>query len=375
MPPLVQVLHSLECGGAERLALRLAQGLAPSEVTTFICLDSRGPLATEAEANGFEVHVLDRQPGVDWACRKKLRHLLRRIRPTVILAHQYTPFFYSSLARGFARQPPIIFVEHGRHFPDPRKRRRVLVNRLLFRGSDVVIAVAESVKRAVVSKEGIPDCRCYVIPNGIDPGPYLAAEGRRAEVRRQLGLTDDEVAIIQVARLDPLKDHVTAIAAVEQIERPRVRLLMVGGGPEEAHLRQRVNQSPKCDRFCFLGYRQDIPDLLAAADVFLLSSISEGLPVTVLEAMAAALPVVATSVGDLSEAVEDGVTGYLVSPRDPARLATVLQQLCASSERRRQLGLAGRTRLLARFTEEKMHAAYRRVIDDVVRAKHRDCEH
>ncbi len=372
MVTLVQVLHSLECGGAERLALRLAQGLAPEELTTFICLDRRGPLAAEAEARGFDVHVLGRHPGLDWACRKKLRDLLRRIQPTVLLAHQYTPFFYSSLARGFARRPPIIFIEHGRHFPDPRKLRRILVNRLIFRNGDAVIAVAQSVKRAVVSKEGIPEHRCYVIPNGIDPGPYLAAEARRAEVRRELGLADDEVAVIQVARLDPLKDHATAIAAVEQIDGSRVRLLMVGDGPEEARLRERVNQSPKRERFRFLGYRQDIPDLLAAADVFLLSSISEGLPVTVLEAMAAGLPVVATSVGDLGEAVENGVTGYLVPPREPDQLAAALQQLCASPQRRRQFGVAGRTRLLAQFTEEKMHAAYRTVIETVVRAKYGD---
>lgn len=367
MHPIVQVLHSLECGGAERLALRLAQGLGPDFLTTFVCLDAYGPLAAEAEAKGFQVHVLNRQPGVDWACRGRLRRLFCQIRPVAVLAHQYTPFFYSSLARGLSYRPPIIFIEHGRHYPDPRKLRRVLANRVLFRADDGVIAVAESVKRALICKEGISEGRISVIPNGINPEPYLAAAARREKVRRDLGLADDEAAIIQVARLDPLKDHDAAIAAVERIKHPRVRLLIVGDGPEETRLRQRVSESSVPERFAFLGYRQDIPDLLAAADVFLLSSISEGLPVTVLEAMAAALPVVATCVGDLGEVVEHDVTGFLVPPRDPAHLAQALERLCESSELRRQFGLAGRNRLLAQFTEEKMHAAYRAIIEDRIR--------
>lgn len=370
MYPIVQVLHSLECGGAERLALRLAQGLAPAFLTTFVCLDVSGPLAAEAEAGGFQVHVLNRRPGLDGTCHRRLRKIVSQIQPAVILAHQYTPFFYSSLARGFSQCPPIVFIEHGRHYPDPRKLRRILANRLLFRKNDTVIAVAQSVKQAVVCKEGIASHRVYVIPNGINPDPFLTAEVSRARVRRELGLADDEVAIIQVARLDPLKDHDTAIAAVERLAQPRVRLLIVGDGPETARLRQRVNRSPVPERFAFLGYRQDIPELLAAADVFLLSSVSEGLPVTILEAMAAALPVVATRVGDLSTVVEHNVTGLLVPPHDPAQLTQALERVCLSSELRRQFGLAGRKKILAQFTEEKMHAAYRTVIQDRMRSAH-----
>lgn len=366
MQPIVQVLHSLECGGAERLALRLAQGLAPDYRTTFICLDARGPLATEAEQGSFDVHVLYRRAGLDWSCRRRLHYLFNQIRPAVVLAHQYTPFFFSSLARGLSSSPPIIFVEHGRHVPDPWKPHRILANRLLLRRRDLVIAVAESVKRAVISKEGIASKRILVIPNGIDPVPYFAAAATRDDTRRELGLTHDDVAIIHVARLDPLKDHDTAITAVEKLGNDRVRLLIVGDGPEETRIRHRVNQSPIREKCRLLGYRRDIPRLLAAADVFLLSSVSEGLPVTILEAMAAALPIVATDVGDVSKAVADGATGFLVPPRQPETMAKALQALCASPPLRRQLGLAGRNLLLTQFTEETMHAAYRKLIENTI---------
>ncbi|MGQ9503345.1 MAG: glycosyltransferase [Thermogutta sp.] len=366
MQPIVQVLHSLECGGAERLALRLAQGLLPNYRTTFICLDARGPLATEAEQSSFDVHVLYRRAGLDWSCQRRLRHLLRQIPPAVVLAHQYTPFFYSSLARGLCSSPPIIFVEHGRHVPDPWKPHRIFANRLLLRRSDIVIAVADSVKRAVISKEGIASKRILVIPNGIDPAPYFAAAANREAIRRQLGLADNDVAIIQVARLDPLKDHDTAITAVEQLAHDRVRLLIVGDGPEETRIRHRVKQSAIRERFRLLGYRRDIPNLLAAADIFLLSSVSEGLPVTILEAMAAALPIVATDVGDVSKAVADGTTGFLVPPRHPEALAKALERLCASPQLRRQFGQAGRDLLMAQFTEKMMHTAYRKLIEDVL---------
>jgi glycosyltransferase involved in cell wall biosynthesis len=122
------------------------------------------------------------------------------------------------------------------------------------------------------------------------------------------------------------------------------------------------------ERFRLLGYRRDIPNLLAAADIFLLSSVSEGLPVTVLEAMAAALPIVTTDVGDLGKTVIDCRTGYLVPPRQPDTMASILDKLCASPELRRQLGLAGRSLLLAKFTEEAMHTAYRKLIQDVLRS-------
>lgn len=368
MLPIVQVLHSLECGGAERLALRLAQGLAPDYVTTFVCLDTRGLLASEAEHNSCDVHVLNRRPGLDWSCRHRLRRLFRQIQPAVVVAHQYTPFFYSSLARGLSRSPPIIFVEHGRHFPDPRKLHRILANRLLFRRHDAVIAVAESVKQAVICKEGIASRRVHVIPNGIDPQPYFAAAALRETTRQELGLTDGDVVLIQVARLDHLKDHSTAISAVEKIRHDRVRLLIVGDGPEESQIRQRVSHSPTRERFRLLGYRQDVPNLLAAADVFLLSSISEGLPVTVLEAMAAALPIVATNVGDLAKAVTNGTTGFLVPPRCPEAMANALTRLCTSPELRRQLGLAGQKLLLSQFTEESMHTAYRKLIQTILRS-------
>lgn len=366
---ILQILHSLECGGAERLAVRLAQGLAPDYRTHFVCLDVKGPLADEAQAQGFPIHVLHRQPGIDWACAKGLQKLVREMQPAVILAHQYTPFFYAGLARGLSRRPPIIFIEHGRHYPDRRKPRRILANRLLLRRHDGVIAVAASVKKALVGNEGIPAARIRVIYNGIDPAPFVAAcedSELRQRVRQELGLID-QIAIIQVARLDPLKDHATAIAAVERLEQHNVRLLIVGDGPEKERIRRRIEESPVPERFQLVGYRQDIPALLAAADIFLLSSVSEGLPVTVLEAMAAGLPVVATTVGDLPEVIHPGDTGCLVSPGQVAPMQEVLSLLCRSASERSKLGRAGRALVLTKFTEAKMHAAYRAVIQETLR--------
>ena len=229
------------------------------------------------------------------------------------------------------------------------------------------MAVGQGVRDALVRFEGLPPGRIEVIYNGIDLDRYPEApdEAARREVRREFGVADGTLLAVIVARLDPIKDHAHRGAG----DRPAA-----AGGNRRAAAGHRGGTGTGCDRggksngperrarVTLAGLRRDVPRLLAAADVGLLTSVSEGIPLTVIEAMAARRPVVATDVGGLREVVCDdtgrGDTGLLVPVGDDAAVAAALARLAADAPLRRRLGEAGRRVAVERFGEPAMADAY-----------------
>lgn len=367
-PTICQVLHSLHMGGAEVLAARLARGLAGSYRFVFACLEGVGTLGEQLRAEGFPVEVLGRREGIDWACARRLADVLRRERVDLIHAHQYTPLFYGMLARLLYRRPPILFTEHGRPVPDYPRRKRIAANRLLLRRGDRLVAVGESVRRALIANEGMPAERVEVIYNGIDLSGFTADAPGRSAARAALGLGDGDLVLIQVARLDPLKDHATAIRTIDRVarQRPEARLVLVGDGSEEGMIRALVRERGLEGHVRLLGLRTDVARLLPAADLFLLTSLTEGIPVTLIEAMAAGLPVVGTRVGGMGEVVEEGATGLLAPSGDDAALAACVLRLADDAGARGRMGRLGRARAQRLFAEERMHAAYIRLLREML---------
>jgi glycosyltransferase involved in cell wall biosynthesis len=359
-PVVCQLLHGLRVGGAEVLAARLARRLKEHFEFLFVCLDELGTLGQELQSEGFPVSVLGRETGVDWDCSRRLAAQLRRQRVDLIHAHQYTPFFYAATARLLYRRPSLLFTEHGRHYPDYPRRKRMVANRLLLERRDRVVGVGRAVRRALIENEGIPGKSIRVIYNGIDTDRFVPSPVERYQVRRDLGLDLHDFVIMQVARLDPLKDHLTAVRAMELLSRRcrQARLVIVGEGPLGGIIEEAVRKRSLEAHVRFLGLRQDVPRLLAAADVCLLSSISEGIPLTLIEAMAVGLPVVATNVGGVAEVVEDGRTGLLAPHGDHEALARHLFQYAEAPALRQEMGQLGRERAQAAFSESHMHAEY-----------------
>jgi glycosyltransferase involved in cell wall biosynthesis len=360
-PRTLQLVHRLEFGGAELLAERFARNFGGPDRVVIGCLDGEGPLAERLQKDGFRVVNVDRQPGaISWSCVRRLRKLIRDERIELIHAHQTTPFFYALVARGlFSSQPRILFTEHGRWFPDRGDWKRAKIQRWLLGKDDRVAAVGESVKRGLVQFEGIPSDRIAVVYNGV-PTDVDATSDARNSVRNELSIPYEAFLVIQVARLDPMKNHRMAIETMQRLSQtvPHARLLIVGDGPERATLETEVEKHNLRNSVTFAGSRSDVPRLLRAADALILTSVSEGIPLTIIEAMVAGLPVVATSVGGVPEVVEHLVTGMLVDSGDAQALADSLQKLAESQELRRMFGDAGRRRAVQRFSEERMFAEY-----------------
>jgi L-malate glycosyltransferase len=360
------------------LAAALARQMQDRYNFVFICIDRIGPLGEQLAKEGFVVKGLDRKPGIDLNVAKGIRQCVNEHNVQLIHAHQYTPFFYSAVSRSglglVGSKPPVLFTEHGRHYPDVRKTKRVIFNKLLLHRKDRVTAVGEFVKQALINNEGINGKRIDVIYNGIDVERFNVGSdaAMRELMRTELGLAPGQVALLQVARFHSVKDHATAIRgfahAVDQgkdsLDQPPV-FLLVGDGDHKDKMEALGQELGITQHLRFLGVRKDIPQLMAAADVFTLSSLSEGISVTLLEAEGASLPVAATNVGGNGEVVVDRETG-LLSPRGDAKgLGENLATLFLDEDMRHRMGRAGRAHLLAQFTEGQMHEKFASVYDDM----------
>jgi len=361
-------VHSLNVGGAEILAREFALRSVADYRFVFACLDECGAIGDELKALHYPVAILKRHPGFDFRCAGRLAHFCRQQNVRLIHAHQYGPFFYAELASRLAHRVPVLFTEHGRDYPDYRRSKRVLANRLLLRRRDRVVAVGQHVRNALVKNEGLNRDRVTVIYNGIDCQAYNPVPRQRAETRAGWGLDDSHLAIIQVARLNRLKNQATALRAMSMLTAnyPQARLVLVGDGEERSTLEQLTDSLQLRSQVIFAGMQKDVPRMLSAADLFLLSSVSEGIPLTLLEAMAAGLACVATRVGGIPEVIVNGVTGLLAEPSDPNALAGKLSTLLGDAELRSQFGTAGAARVRRSFDAHQMHEAYSKVFREML---------
>lgn len=230
-----------------------------------------GRLGEGLREDGFPVHVLDKQPGVDWRAIHRLKALNRREGVDLIHAHQYGQFFYGAMARFPFRHPPVLMTEHGRDFPDRAQRSHLVANRVLLGGGDRLVGVGEAVRDALVVNEGFPSARVGVLHNGIDTSLFATVSNHRAEVRRELGIDADDYVILQAARLNKIKDHATAIRAMARVvsSHGQIRLLIAGEGSESSEIDSLIDRMSLGVHVRRLGVRSDVDRLLGAADAAL----------------------------------------------------------------------------------------------------------
>jgi glycosyltransferase involved in cell wall biosynthesis len=358
-PRVVQVVLSLNPGGTERLVVEIVNRLRSELAMVICCLDEEGVWGEELRSDGVDVKALRRGAGFRPMLGRHIAHFAARHDATVIHCHHYSPFVYSCIARLWNPGLRIVFTEHGRLSDAPPSAKRRAANRLLSRAPRQVVTVSADLKRHLLS-EGFSSDKVSVIHNGIDVGP-LPDRHARACARRTLAVSDQTLVIGTIARLDPVKDLATLIHATAALARHLpVALIVIGDGDERVRLEEVTAECDAEPHVRFLGHRDDARALLAGCDVYVNSSIHEGISLTILEAMAAGLPVIATHVGGTPEVIDD-TCGRLVPPRDPAALAAALRDLALNRGMREALGGAARQRVETRFTIERMVRDYRDV--------------
>jgi sugar transferase (PEP-CTERM/EpsH1 system associated) len=354
---VAQVVHNLDVGGQERVVISLLDGLDPARYrSVLVCLRDGGPLLGDVHNRDTRVYALRKADQFDAACLARLMRVLRHERVDVLHCHNHGPLVYGALARPVARTRALVYTAHGKY---SAARIRTAALGWARRTVDCVVAVSEDAHRVSVERGGVPADRVTTIINGIDVTRFENA-GMRAQTRARLGLDDAEFVFGIVARLTPVKDHRTLLEAFARVlrDRPAARLVIVGGGEIEGEVRAAVSELGLEKRAVLLGERKDVPELMSAFDAFVLSSYSEGLSITLLEAMAAGLPVVATRVGGNAEIVLDGETGLLVEPRDATALAAAMGSMIDATARADDMGTRGRERVREHFGERAMVQRY-----------------
>ena len=337
------VVLELRIGGAERLVESMLRAQAARLTVSCICLDRRGTIGEALAAEGFTVHALDRRPGRDWSVAWRIAEIARREGIDILHCHQYTPFFYGALSRLKHRRPRVIFTEHGGIHKRPVKWSRRLFNTALRPWTSAVTAVSPAVAKVLHQVEWLPRQRTEVIGNGVDPRA-VRIDLTQTQARQRLGLDPQARYLVAVASFRPIKGFQHLIDALARVRRscPDVRLLLVGDGPERPALEEQIRQSGLQDHVVMPGFRDDIAVWLRAADIFVLSSLSEATPVSLIEAMGVGLPAVVTDVGGNPHVLRPGVTGELVPAEDADALARALVALLENPQRRRLYAAAAR---------------------------------
>jgi glycosyltransferase involved in cell wall biosynthesis len=344
-PRVMLVITLAEVGGAQSYVASLLPALA-ERYDVVLAAHGGGPLREAAADAGVRFLPLQHvrrpvRPWRDLAGLIELARILRRERPQILHASSSKAGVLGRLAAAATRVPVRFFTVHGWAFSAysgvPSLLYRV-VDRLMEPLTTVTICVSDNELSAGLEAGTCSAERTVVIRNAVDVSAAARSRHDRATPR-----------LIAVGRLKAPKDFLTLIRAFAALPEESFEALIVGDGPDRAVLEAEIGRFGLDGRVRLVGERSDVPALLADSDVFVLSSRSEGLPVSVLEAMAAELPVVASDVGGLAELVVDGETGILVPPGDAPALASALGRLIEDRDRRRTLGAAGRARAEADF--------------------------
>ena len=354
-PHVMQVVYALSTGGSEVLAGAIgAAGVGAGMRMSICALHQGGALDAPLRRAGITTHTIARPDGFQPKVFARMYRLFRRERATAVLTHHLGQLLYSAVGARLAGAR-LIHVEHEFYTLAPAKARRRL--RVLSRLADRVVTVSEAVSDFLVREIGLPSAKVLVIRNGVDVERFAPPTGRE---RIALGVPPDVPVVGTVGRLDPVKDHATLVAAFRRVREavPTAMLVIIGEGQMRAELEASVERYGLQGSVMLLGERFDVASLLPGLDVFVLSSINEGLSLALLEAMACARPVVITDVGAAATVIGGTGAGILVPSKDPDALAAAVTRVLRDTSDAAHMGARARRLVEERYNLRDTVAAY-----------------
>lgn len=362
---IVHLLYRLEVGGLETVVVNLINRLPRDRFTHHVIALTRcGDFKNRVERADVCYYELDKKVGKDWLVWWRLWKLLKKIKPDLVHSCNIATL-EGVVPAFFAGRPVVIHAEHGRDSYDPQGENRTYIGlrRVLHPFVDTFVCVSRDLYSWLRDRVAVPESKIRLIVNGIDthhfiPGPKIP-----------LPCPDcaDEASFVigSVGRLWSIKDPANLVRALALLGREdpsglqRCRLVLVGDGPERRAVEQLAKELGVFDQVWITGWRDDVAQLLLSFDLFVLPSQAEGTPLTILEAMASGLPVVATRVGGVADLVVEGETGTLVPPQDPVALSQAILCHLHNPQWSRSLGVAGRKRVENNHSLEAMVEVYR----------------
>lgn len=354
---ILHIVNSLDCGGLENFTIELSKELQHTGDTLFICcLDKLGNLASNATDFNIQVINLNIKPGIDLKCLWNLRKFIIENKIDVVHSHNKKPLIYGSIAAKLASVKHIIHTRHGQA-PD-------VVSGYIWRLNSKVVTISENAKACLIESNKLTYSKVKVIENGIPLNKFDSiCKSVSVKLKHEIGLSEQNTVIGIVARLAIEKDHETLLLAFAEIIKlnNKATLVVVGDGPLYDKLQKLAQELSIEKKVYFLGFRKDIAELISMFDVFVLSSISEGMSLTLLEAMAAKKPIVATNVGGNPEVVQNNVTGFIVPPQQPQEMANAINKLLTDSALSKEFGLNGYQRIKSKFSLASMALKYRKI--------------
>jgi glycosyltransferase involved in cell wall biosynthesis len=372
-PPLnvLHIIGTLQLGGAESQVATLAQALNNERYTVSVCcLHREGAQANVLRNKGINVVSFNMRLRYWPVTVYRLYRLIKQLNVQIVHTHLYDSGIWGRLVGKLAGAPVIMTTEHGMTLW--KKSHHLILERFVNQFTDKIIAVSEDIRRRRIEHEGVPPEKIITIPNAVNIEQFSQASARN-KIRKQLNLDSYAPVVGAVARLVPPKrlDYLLAAARLVCQAAPQARFIIIGDGPLRQELENQAAELKEVGCVQFLGSRQDIPDLLSALDIFVLSSEREGLPVAMLEAMAASVPVVVTGVGGIPEVIRDGQNGLLVPPHEPERLAQAILNLIGDPGLRRNLAEQGLKTVNAHFSANAVSRQIIALYDDLLKTKKR----
>ena len=364
---MLHIVPMLSPGGAERVAVHIVRGLDRQRYEPVV-ISLTGRLGCDLdrllEEAGVEVRYLGKRPGFDYRMYSRLHPVVRDCQPDIVHTHLHV-LRYALPSLLLLKRTSLLHTVHNMAEREIEPRARWIQRYALNHGV-VPVAVAEEVALSLERLYGTQ--RCRVIPNGIPTDCYACPQTSRREWRAKEGFGHSDVLFACVARFAPQKNHALLLKAFAKgpASDPKAHLVLVGDGALREQTEQQAGVLGLTHQVHFLGLRADIPDVLGAMDVFVLSSDYEGNPLSVMEGMAAGLPVVTTAAGGVPDLLENGKEGLIVQPGDVLGLSNSMASLLRNREIRQSLGMAAARRAGEKFDVSRMVQAYEGVYENLV---------
>jgi glycosyltransferase involved in cell wall biosynthesis len=384
---VLRIIARLNVGGTAVHVTLLTKYLDRERFETVLVSGTENPgegtMIDFTRAHGIEPMIVPEMVGQatlaprDAVALWRLVRLMRRYRPHIVDTHTAKAGSLGRVAAWMAGVPVIVHTYHGHvlegYYDPVRTRLLRVMERGLARLSTRLLVVSRRVGEDLVRLGAVPADKIEVVPLGMDLAPFLDVDHRRGRLRREFGIPDEAPIVAIVSRIFAIKNHALFIDAAARVlrELPDVRFLIVGDGILRPAIEQQAARLGIQQNVIFTGWRRDLAEIYADTTILVVSSNNEGTPVSAIEAMASAVPVVATRVGGLPDLIRDGETGVLVPPRSIAALSDALVALLKDPSERRRLGTAARADAVARFSVDRLiedtTRLYDRLLSEAIR--------